>query len=109
MILALPSVIRMQFINVSYIWSHVVLLHLFVLLITAAGTASVYNNCGIHIYYKVISTFEQNYTVIPETGVQIPYSFPDVRVSIKLSLGNSLSPAALMLCRLISSDCSYLP
>src|SRR5436305_12009590 len=72
-----------------YIWSHVVLLHLFVLSVTAIGTASVYNNCGIQIYYKVISTCEQNYVAIPETDVQIPYSLPGVGVSIKLSLGNA--------------------
>jgi hypothetical protein len=53
-----------------------------------AGTASVYNNCGIEIYYKVILISEQNYTVISKIGVYIPYSLPGVKVFIKLSLSN---------------------
>src|SRR5437870_3524271 len=89
MILALAPAIRMRLVNAFCIWSHVVLLHAFVLSVTAIGTASVYNSCGIQIHYKVISTFEQNYVAIPETGVQIPYSLPGVVVSIKLSLGNA--------------------
>jgi hypothetical protein len=49
----------------------------------------------MEVYYKVISTLEQNYSAIPETGVQIPYSLPGVGVSIKLSLGNASVQGAI--------------
>jgi hypothetical protein len=79
----------MQLTNNFCIWLCVAVLQTFFSLAFAVGSASVYNNCGIDVYYKAISTFEQNYSVIPEAGVQIPYSLPGVGVSIKLSLSNA--------------------
>jgi hypothetical protein len=79
----------MQLRKIFCICLRMAILHSLILSVLAAGTASVYNNCGIEIYYKVISTSEQNYTAIPETGVHVPYSLPGVGVSIKLSLSNA--------------------
>ena len=88
-VLSASLLYTMQLVNIFCIWLRVISLSFFISSTLSTGTAFVYNNCGIDMYYKVISRSEQNYSRVPETGVQVPYSLPDVGVSIKLSLGNA--------------------
>ncbi len=85
----------MQLNQPSYVWFGVAALQSFFSFTFALGSAIVYNQCEIDIYYKVISTFEENYSVVPETGIQIPYSFPGLGVSVKLSLQNDSIQGAI--------------
>jgi hypothetical protein len=78
----------MQLRKIFCIYLRIAILHLLILSVLTADTVSVYNNCGIEIYYKVILISEQNYTAISETGVHVPYSLPGIGVFIKLSLSN---------------------
>lgn len=53
------------------------------------GAASVQNNCGVPVYYKVVSTEAEQWAELPSGGISEPYSDQGQGFSIKLATSAS--------------------